>query len=101
MSKINVAEDLIAELMATRCMSREEAVVAVVTVDSRERNFGRAPLVEGTPLSLAYADEMQGELTDDQAVRVVAYLRGLTEEEASADLMERAEEGTVCFETQH
>ena len=69
----------------------------MVTADSRERHFGRVPLVEGTSLSLSYADEMQGELTDDQAVRVVAYLRGMTEEDAKADLMDRIKEGAVHF----
>jgi hypothetical protein len=95
------AETLISELMNDRGMSREEAVTAVVTVDKRERYFGRAPLAVGQPLSVIYAHEMQGELTEEQAVRVVAYLRGVSEEVARADLMERISEGSVHFETKH
>lgn len=54
---------LIADLMADHGMSREEAVVAVVMEDQRERNAGREPLVKGEPLAVAHVDEMQGELT--------------------------------------
>ena len=51
MMQIDVAEKLITELMAVRGMCREEAVVAVVTMDSRERHFGRTP-VTGNPAAL-------------------------------------------------
>lgn len=101
MRKPSAAEVLIAELMTGRGMTREEAVVAVVTEDQRERNAGREPLVGGEPLSILYADEIQGELTEAQAIRVVAYLKDLSEEEARADLMRKAASGTVFFETRH
>lgn len=101
MNHVNEAEILIAHLMASRSMSREEAATALVTKDSRERNFGRKPVVDGTPLAVIYADEMSGELTEDQAVKVVAYLHDLSEDDARQDLKRRVQSGLIHFETKH
>jgi hypothetical protein len=101
MASEDSAEKLIAAAMASHGMGRSEAVVAVVTLDSRERHFGRPPLVDGPPLAKVYFDEMQGELTEAQAVSVVAYLQGISIEEAALDLAQRVGDGSVTFETKH
>lgn len=101
MLKKSAAEILIAELMAICGMSREAAIVALVIKDQRCRNAGQAPLVEGEPLSVIYANEMAGELVQAEAVRVVAYVKDMSLEEAQADLIAKVESGVVFFETKH
>ena len=101
MAKIDAAERLISQIMESHGMCREEAVTAVVTLDGRERHFGRAAVSDGMPLAEAYAAEMQGELEEEQAVRVVAYLQGLTVDQARAHLAKQVEGGSVTFVTKH
>jgi hypothetical protein len=87
--------------MSSRGMSREAAVVAIVTEDDRERRAGRPSLIEGPPLKILYAEEMEGELTDDEAVLVVAYLLDVSEEEAREDLNHRAATGSITYIRKH
>ena len=95
MAKSIAAEALIAVGgIETRLMSRREAI-AIVMMDGGDRYFGSAPLVEGGPLSLAYASQMLGELTEDPAIKVTEFLRGLTGKKANADLVERVKDRIV------
>lgn len=88
--------------MLEHAMSREEAEVAVVTKDCRERHFGRRPLVGGTPLKVVYETEMSdGHLSTEQAAKVVSYLLGVGYDAALNDLHEKIDSGLITIETKH
>lgn len=91
------AEQLIAGLMVEREMSRDEAVVAIITEDARERRFGRPPLVSGPPLSEVYRVEMEASdvLDITQASKVVSYLLGVSIETAAHHLHGQIEAGEI------
>lgn len=99
---VGEAEALIAAVMTSYGMSRDEALVVVVTTDTRERHYGRMPLVPGQPLNEVYAQEIEHTiLTAGQAVRVLAHLQGLSLEEAQENLGDWVEEGTISLHNMH
>ena len=84
-------------------MSRAQAETAVVTKDGQDLYFGRKRIVEGKPLSEVYCAEMEGgdALSVEQASAVIAYLFGITPEQAYTDIEARLASGQIAPETMH
>ena len=97
-----VAEAIIAGLIENG-MSRAQAVTAVVTKDGQDLHFGRKRVVDGKPLSEVYRAEMEGgdPLSVEQASAVIAYLFGITPQQAYADIEARLACGQIAPETMH
>lgn len=84
--KCVVVEAVIAGLIE-KGMSRAQAVYAVVTKDEQDLHFGRKRIVAGEPLSEVYRAEMESgaPLSVEEASAVIAYLFGISPEQAYAD----------------
>lgn len=84
-------------------MSRAQAVTAVVTKDGQDLYFGRKRLSDGPPLSELYRAEMDtgDPLSVHEASAVIAYLFGITPEQAYTDIEARLAAGEIQPVTMH